>query len=340
MYFNPSWSHAHSVFIVAVFLWYWQRTRQGRTLTQWVVLGLISGLMLDVYYVNVAVLLVPLLESLRGYWRGWVSGARRQAPGDGEIVNRKAKTENGKPKIENPKSKIENRQSLFAANLLYCLATLVAFLPTLITRQIIYGHPLDFGYREAGGFQWGSPYLVSALFSSDHGLLLWTPILILALAGLFFFLKRDRRLAAYFIAVLAVFCYLIGGDPNWDGISSFGNRFFISLTPLFVLGLAVLFSELASLLKRERTALALARSVTGLLVIWNFAFIFQWGVHMVPARGAISWKQMVRNQFVAVPERAVTTFEAYMEKRRNLMQQIEQEDVRQLKEQKSVVRSQ
>ena len=66
MYFNPSWSHAHSVFVVAVFLWYWQRTRPGRTLTQWVILGLISGLVLDVYYANIAVLLVPLLGVLDG----------------------------------------------------------------------------------------------------------------------------------------------------------------------------------------------------------------------------------------------------------------------------------
>ena len=78
MYFNPSWSHAHSVFIVAAFLWYWHRTREGRRLTQWVILGLISGLVLDVYYANIAVLLVPLLESLEGYWRGWGPGVRGQ----------------------------------------------------------------------------------------------------------------------------------------------------------------------------------------------------------------------------------------------------------------------
>src|SRR6266568_854928 len=78
MYFNPSWSHAHSVFIVAAFLWYWHRTRQGRTLRQWMILGLISGLVLDVYYANIAVLLVPLLESLEGYWRGLGPGVRGQ----------------------------------------------------------------------------------------------------------------------------------------------------------------------------------------------------------------------------------------------------------------------
>ena len=27
MYFNPSWSHAHSAFVAALFLWYWHETR-------------------------------------------------------------------------------------------------------------------------------------------------------------------------------------------------------------------------------------------------------------------------------------------------------------------------
>jgi hypothetical protein len=35
MYFNPSWSHTHSAFMVALFLWYWDATRKGRSLAQW-----------------------------------------------------------------------------------------------------------------------------------------------------------------------------------------------------------------------------------------------------------------------------------------------------------------
>jgi hypothetical protein len=304
MYFNPSWSHAHSVFVVAGFLCYWQRTQKGRTLGQWVILGLISGLVLDVHYANVAVLLVALLESLEIYWRAY------HAPGhDWQTLRR-----------------------LFAANVLYACATVFAFLPTLITRKIIYGNPLDFGYEAVGdGFRWSSPHIGSVLLSSDHGFMLWTPILILAVIGLFLFFKRDRNVAACLIAVLAAFCYLIGGDPTWDGLSSFGNRYFIALTPLFVVGLAVFFSELAGWLKRERAALVLVASVTGLLIVWNFAFIFQWGVHLVPARGPISWKQMVRNQFVAVPQELVATFDAYLHNRSALMQQIEREDVKRLK---------
>jgi hypothetical protein len=316
MYFNPSWSHAHSVFIVAAFLWYWHRTRQGRTLGQWVILGLISGLMLDVYYANVTVLLVPLLESLEGYWRGRRAG---NLPARATAVD------------------WQSLRGLLAGNLLFCLATLIGFLPTLISRKIIYGHPLDFGYENVPNWQWGSPYIASAVFSSDHGLLSWTPILILALAGLFLFFWRDRGLAAYFSVVLLAFCYLIGGDPNWDGLSSFGNRFFISLTPLFVLGLAISFSELARLLKRERATLVVARSVTGLFILWNFAFIFQWGMHLIPVRGAISWKQMAYNQVAVVPGRVLAQAKCYLTNRRTLMEQIEREDIQQLKQGESGV---
>ena len=37
------------------------------------------------------------------------------------------------------------------------------------------------------------------------------------------------------MAVLA-FYFVVCFHPNWDGISSFGSRFFVSLTPIFILG--------------------------------------------------------------------------------------------------------
>jgi hypothetical protein len=330
MYFNPSWSHAHSVFAVAVFLWYWQRTRPARTLAQWAILGLISGLVLDIYYANIAVLLAPLVESLIGYWRALRLPSSPEARADHAIGEPQAKHIEGSRHVDWP-----SMRRLFGSNLLYCLATLAAFSPTLITRQIIYGHPLDFGYGDVNVSLWRSPHLVSVLFSSDHGLLVWTPIVIPAIVGLVLLYKRDRELAACLLAALLGLYGLISIDTCWDGISSFGNRFFISLTPLFVIGLAVFLSDFGRWVKQSRTASLIASSVTAFLILWNMAFIFQWGTHLVPARGPISWKQMVRNQFLTVPRRAASGFAAYFENRGALMQNIEQEDVRQLKERKS-----
>ena len=305
MYFNPSWSHAQSVFIVALFLWYWDRTRSERTLRQWGTLGLISGLLLDVYYVNIALLLVPLLESLSRYWHAWRA----------------------------PTHDWQGARRLFSANVLYCATTLMAFSPTLITRQIIYGHPLEFGYGGVSAWHLNSPYWGSVLFSSDHGLLVWTPIVILAVIGLVLFLRTGGNTARYLIAACLAFYYLMAIDPCWDGISSFGNRKFISLTPVFVLGLAVAFNEFGRWMNAGRRSLVLATSVASVLIIWNLAFIFQWGTHLVPSRGPISWKQMVHNQFAVVPERAVADVKGYFTNRSGLMHQIEQQDVTQMKAQ-------
>ena len=138
-------------------------------------------------------------------------------------------------------------------------------------------------------------------------------------------------MAAYLSIVCLAFYYLIASHHNWDGISSFGNRFFISLTPLFVLGLSTSFSEAAKWFKSIRIAgLALA-AVTGLFIVWNLAFIFQWGTHLVPARGPISWKQMVSNQFTVVPQQLWGKTKVYFGNRAALMRQIDEQDVKQLR---------
>ena len=46
------------------------------------------------------------------------------------------------------------------------------------------------------------------------------------------------------IAVLGFYA-VISFYPDWDGLSSFGNRFFVSLTAVFILGLTAVFGALA-----------------------------------------------------------------------------------------------
>ncbi len=304
MYFDPAYSHAHSAFAVALFLYYWHRTRAQRFVAQWAVLGLLSGLMLDIYYLNIAVLVIPLLESLRGYGQAW----------------------------RIPRHDWKALRGLLLSNVVYSVATLVAFLPTLITRRIIYGHFLEFGYAEFGQPQWSHPALWQPLLSSNHGLLTWTPIIIPAMLGLVLLRRYDRELAVYALAAVAAFYYLVACHPDWHGLSSFGNRFFLSLVPFFVLGLAVTLQETARWFKRGRTAYFANSLAIGGLILWNLAFIFQWGTGLVPHRGPISWKQMVYNQVRVVPGRLGGVLRSYFANRNEMMQRIERKDVQQLRE--------
>ncbi|MGA8073214.1 MAG: hypothetical protein WB995_07030 [Candidatus Acidiferrales bacterium] len=301
MYFNPSWSHAQSAFVVALFLWYWDHTREGRSLLQWIVLGLLTGLALDVYYPNFIIILIPGVESLAVY-AGMTS------------------------KLAGSKSR------LAAGNVGYGAGVLVGFLPTLITRWIIYGSGTETGYVSVRDWSWLRPHLPSVLFSSDHGVLSWTPIVFFSIIGLLALLRRDRQLGIILLCVAAAFTYFIAAYPTWDGLSSYGNRFFVSLTVIFVIGLAGGIEMLEDVLTawRGRT---LAYGTTLALIVWNLAFIYQWGMHLVPARGPISWHQMVYNQFEVVPERVATDLGQYFTHRKALMNHIETVDVEQLKKQ-------
>ena len=301
MYFNPFWSHAHSAFMVALFLWYWDHTRPNRTMGQWLLLGLISGLLVDVYFVNGVFLLIPFVESLQTY----VKDLRSR---DGAAVLRR-----------------------LGANLVFLAAFGIVIVPTLITRKIIFGGMLRFGAYTVLPWNWHAPFWRSVLFSSDHGMLSWTPLLGFAILGLFLPFTREKRIKAYLALAAVAFYYVISSYPYWDGLSSYGNRFFISLTPVFVIGLALLLERVGRLFRSFRLAYATQGLVLGLFALWNLAFIFQWGTHMVPARGEISWSTMVHHQFVEVPQRMTHILEAYFLHRGEMMQNIEREDIQQQK---------
>lgn len=301
MYFNPSWSHAQSACVVALFLWYWDYTQERRTPAQWLVLGLIGGLMVDMYYPNALFLLAIVVECCAGS-REWAHSTPRQVWA----------------------KQLFERYALFAG------ALLLAFSPTLVTRRIIYGGIFQTGYEGPSMWHFKAPLLGQVLFSTDHGLFSWTPVLVLACAGFVFLFLRDRRIGTLAIVSSVAFYYLISSYQNWDGISSFGNRFFVSLTPIFVLGLAALLAASERLWRSRAAAVSSAAVALTVLALWNCGLIFQWGMHLIPERGTFSWHEMASNQFRAVPEEIAGSVGHYFTARHALMQNIEKKDLRQL----------
>ncbi len=306
MYFNPSWSHAHSAFAVALFFWYWHETRSSRSLAQWLILALIAGLMFNVYYANAMLLSVLAVEAARNYYLAF------------------------RPDASAPPNSNLRIPELLLRHLLFAAAFLVCLLPTFLTRFLIYGNPFESGYIMLRDWNWFSPYFLAVLFSSNHGLLSWTPILLLAIVGLFLFWRREPPVAAPLLAGFLSFYFFIASYPDWAGISSYGNRFFVSLTSFFILGLAVFFHRAAQLFRSRGAALAAACTLLAVSTLWNAGLIFQWGSHLIPGRGPVSFSEIIRNQFFVVPGRLAADLHAYMFRRKALMQQIEGRDLQQL----------
>ncbi len=318
MYFNPSWSHAHSAFAVALFLWYWHKTRDERSTRQWCLLAVIAGLMLNVYYANAMLLMAIAVEAARNYLAAFGLAHRNtSAPIEDHDLPR------GGAAVT----------KLFAQHLLFALIVALCLLPTLVTRFVVYGSLFASGYIPLREWAWRSPYFLAVLFSSNHGLFAWTPLLLLATVGLFALWRHAPHAGTPILAAVLAFYVLIACYPDWAGISSYGNRFFVSLTAPFILGFSVLLDRCAKPFRSSRAALAVASPLVAGFIVWNMAFIFQWGTHLVPARGPIVWSEMIHNQFVVVPRDVSTKVGAYLFHRANLMRQIENRDIERMNKQ-------
>jgi hypothetical protein len=304
MYFNPSYSHAASVFSVASFIFYWDRTRENRSGLQWLVLGLCGGLMMDVYYPNAIFMLCPLIESLQGYWHSL-------------------------------RAKPSNRAAFFRLlgfDLEFCAGVAVGFLPSMIVHRIMFGSVFSLGDYQEQPWRWSAPWRWSVLFSSDHGLLSWTPIICFAIIGLLMWRKTDRLVVASLLASALAYFYLIASYPAWDGLSSFGARYFLPVTFIFVFGLTAFFSGCAAVSRSPRAFAAAARALVAFLIVWNLLFMFQWGSHLIPVRGHISFRDMARAQFTTAPVQLKNTLLKYLGHRKAMMNQIENIDVQQIRE--------
>src|SRR5215831_11054296 len=275
IYVEPAWSHAHSVFAVALFLWYWNRTRGQRTLKQWLLLGLIAGLMVEVYFPNCMLLFVLVAEFYAEHFC-WQRDSQSSALSDS----------------------VRNY-------LVFAFAILVAFSPTLIIRLILFGNPLAGGAYANHSWNWTSPALLKVLFSPAQGLLTTTPILIPAIVGIFLLYKRDGILGLGLALAFSAFCFLIASYPFWNLGPAFGNRYFISLTPAFILGLALILSQLAHRWRNPRAFARRAWAVAAILMLWNIGLVFQWMLGLMPDEGPIYWQEVLYNEFRVVPGEAI-----------------------------------
>ena len=154
----------------------------------------------------------------------------------------------------------------------------------------------------------------------------------LALPGLLLFARRVPSVGVPLVVATVSFYLFFSMYPDWAGISSFGNRFFLSLTPIFILGLAVSLEWFAAHFAMPQRAIAISIAVLGCFVLWNIGLMYQWGTHLIPARGPISFSQAAYNQVHVVPRQITSQLRNYFFRRNDLMKQIEQKDIQQLQQ--------
>jgi hypothetical protein len=280
--FLPFHVHALAACAVAAYAAFWMRRQSMSETADWMWWGALAGMMVQVYHLN-ALLVIPAM------WQWWRL-LRARGPG----------------------------AALVSGGAFVAAAVFVG-LPQLVGKAMVYGRPWITGYQDQ--FIWSEPRLWQTAFSTNHGWITWTPVVLLAVIG-WVRVWRDHPATRVWLVTVPVFYVCVASYQNWHGQSSFGNRFFLSLTVWLVVGVAALADQMADHTWRRHAVPA----VLACLIAWNIGFMFQWGTNIIPNRGPVSFREVALNQVTVVPAQLTGFLRRYLGDRAGVQDGIERAD--------------
>ena len=191
-----------------------------------------------------------------------------------------------------------------------CLAFLIGYLPQLIAYQALNGSPRPSPLVTRKMF-WYSPHALQVLLDPEHGFFFWTPLALLAVAGLILLIAAPRsvtgndadrgdlrQIAACMLLMVATQVYISGAVESWTVAGAFGQRRFVAVTIFLVVGLAAF---------RRWANSRLARIATNVIVVlcvwWNLALTLEFGTSMMD-RQKLELRRNAYDAFVTLPRTA------------------------------------
>jgi hypothetical protein len=269
-YIAPPYSHACSAFAVSLFIYTWLRVRDTWSARGLAALGASAALMTMVREQDAFFALGPAADFLLS------------------TVNDRRWTTRVTPVIA----------GAVTFGVLY-LAQALAYLR-------LNGHV---GPHSSVGakMNWLSPHALQVLFSPEHGFFVWTPLAILAIGGLLWRAKGGNRVVVCLLLMFGFQVFVTGAVESWTVAGAFGQRRFVAVTAILVIGYAALRHD-AARSRAARTGLAI---VTAVCVYWNLALMAEFATGLMdrqklePARNAY-------DAFVTIPAQAPSLAYRYL----------------------------
>lgn len=251
---EPTMSHILTVFAVSGFTYYWYKTWQIKNYKDWLFLGLWGGLVILIRPQDIFFILFPI--AAEAFSLAW----------------------------QNKKLAF----SFFSGSLLLSLTMAICFIPQMLAWKILYGSFLTIP-QGSGFMQWGKPQIFPLLFSTNHGLITYTPIVFFSLLGLFLFNRENKRTRFLFWSFIAIFLaelYINSVVSDWNAGWSFGARRFLSCSIIFAWGLG----NLLQTIFKYKKIFFISLGVFGLLIIFNLLFYVQWYYGLIPRADTLTWQ--------------------------------------------------
>jgi len=292
MYVAPPFSHACSAFSVALFVYIWLRVRDEWSVRGLAALGAAGALMAMVREQDAFFVVGPALDFLWTAARGrTASGLRKAAHGHWTAV----------------------------------LAAAVAFGAVFALQAATYvrlnGHVGPHA-SVARKMNWAAPHALQVLFSPEHGFFVWTPLALIALAGLLFLpaeagshtasvasgFSRKWQVALCLIAMVLLQIYVGGSVESWTVAGAFGQRRFVALTAIMVIGYAAADTAIRAWSREARWILM---AVTILMVYWNLALTAEFATGLMD-RQKLEPRRNLYDAFVTLPAEAPSLIYRYL----------------------------
>jgi len=258
--FEPAMPHAAATAVVGAFVVLWLRLEKAPGESRrWLEVAFAFGLLVSMNRYEVYFALLPALTLLRlivRARRSWSAARLRQVA-----------------------------LTLIGLVAAFAVAALPFFVLNLRSRegqlfreQSLWGFSLQYAR---------SPRIGEILFSSNHGLVSWTPLAglgLLGLVGICLRGRRERRLAAAFLLALCAGLVLLAASYDWTGGWSFGSRRLTEAFALFAFGVCAVAGALL------RAPQVLAFTAMGSLVVWNLLLAGQMQRGEIARLGTISFR--------------------------------------------------
>lgn len=269
MFLAPVFAHATSAFSVALFITVWLAVRRTWSIGGLIGLGAAGALMVMVREQDATYLVGPAIDFT---WQSLRSSraALVRAAVSGAIA-------------------IVAFGVVFVPQALAYLSLNGAVRPSRLVSRKLY---------------WYSPHALEILLSPEHGFFFWTPLAILAIAGLVMAILKlwqtadSKPLALALAAMFVCQVYLLGALDSWTSAGAFGQRRFVGATIFLVLGLTALIDAAC----RARR-LNILTPVVVIAVYWNLAFMALFGTELM-SRQRIELRRNVYDAFVTIPRMA------------------------------------
>ncbi len=203
--YSPGMSHPYSFFLSAAILYYTHKLYSNTHQRHFFMIGILLGMVIIIRPVNIIIAVLPLFWAVHNI------------------------------------SSLRQRLHFFSQNLAPIAISFLLYF-AVASLQMAYwyhttGHFIHYSYT-GEGFNFLQPHIGKGLWGFRKGWFIYTPIAFIALCGLYFLWKQNKKTAPAIIVYLAVMIYVVFSWQCWWYGGGFSARALIETLPIVAFPLA------------------------------------------------------------------------------------------------------